>query len=423
MRLESADPAALHSGASAQPASVSGKRPIDVAVVGMSSASPCGVRAHAGLLAQGLGDDGVRCTELWLEREAVSPRAGWAEVGRWARTLRERLCDGGFDAVLLHYSVFAYSYRGLPLFVRPTMAALRASRLPVLGFMHELAYPWRLRDARGAAWAIAHRAALIDAMRTCAAVAVTTDFRADWLAGRRWLARRPLALAPVFSNLPPPTSARIARRMSTFAVERGEAVGDGALVGLFGYSYDELALARVLDAFALLAGRGLRTELALLGAPGRASALAERWLRAARARGIAESLRFAGPLPAQELSDALAVCDVLLFADPPGPSSRKGTLAGSLASGSPLVALDGPRTWPELVRAEAARVVAPSALALADALADLLGDEPARAALGARGRAFAAESMGVERSVEVVLGLLGGLIGEGRQPCLSEERA
>ncbi len=122
--------------------------------------------------------------------------------------------------------------------------------------------------------------------------------------------------------------------------------------------------------------------------------------------GSTGALSFAGPLPAQELSDALAACDVLLFADTAGPSSRKGTLAGSLASGRPLIATDGPRRWSALARAEAAHVVEPSAPALADAVAALLADKGAREALGARGRAFAEQSMGVARSAQVVRELL-----------------
>lgn len=123
-------------------------------------------------------------------------------------------------------------------------------------------------------------------------------------------------------------------------------------------------------------------------------------------RGVESALSFTGPLPAQELSDALAACSVLLFADAPGPASRKGSLAGSLASGRPLVAVDGHRRWDELVRGGAVRLVGADAQAVADALGELLADERAREQLGARGRAFAERSMGLERTVEAVRGLL-----------------
>ena len=93
-----------------------------------------------------------------------------------------------------------------------------------------------------------------------------------------------------------------------------------------------------------------------------------------------------------------------------GPTSRKGTLAGSLASGTPVVALDGPRTWAELVAADAVALVPPSPRALADALAAQLGDEPRREALGARGRAFAEARMSLAGTAATVTSLLDELV-------------
>jgi glycosyltransferase involved in cell wall biosynthesis len=100
---------------------------------------------------------------------------------------------------------------------------------------------------------------------------------------------------------------------------------------------------------------------------------------------------------------------VLLFADASGPSSRKGTLAASLASGSPVVAVDGVRRWPELIQSEAVQIAAPASHALADAIGALLADEGLRKALGTRGEAFARERMGVARTAEVVMDLLAGM--------------
>jgi glycosyltransferase involved in cell wall biosynthesis len=123
-------------------------------------------------------------------------------------------------------------------------------------------------------------------------------------------------------------------------------------------------------------------------------------------RGLADALDFTGPLPAQALSDTLARCDVLLFADTVGPTGRKGTLAGELASGRPVVAIDGPLTWRALVEARAARVVAPEAAELAAALGELLGDREERERLGARGRSFYLREMALERTVTVTRELL-----------------
>lgn len=356
----------------------------------------CGARDHALLLAEGLSSEQVSCSLHWLDRREQSVRGGGAEIRAWGQALAGELARGRPDAILLHYSVFAFSHRGLPLFVAPALAVLRRSGIPVVTVLHEYVYPWRHGGLRGKVWAITQRALLLDVMRSSAAVLLTTDFRARWLASRPWLARLPAAVAPVFSNLPPPAGGPSAERAQP-------------VIGLFGYSYQGAALSMVLDAIVLLAGRGVAPRLVLLGAPGRSSPVAGTWLREARARGIEHALEFSDTLPAQDLSNALAACDLLLFADAAGPSSRKGTLAASLASGRPVLAIDGPRRWLELVWAEAASIVQPTAPALADAIQELLDDDAGRETLGARGRAFAEERMGVGRTVEAVKGLLDGL--------------
>ena len=121
-----------------------------------------------------------------------------------------------------------------------------------------------------------------------------------------------------------------------------------------------------------------------------------------------EAIEFSGRLPAQELSDELARCAVLLCAASPGPTSRKGTLAGSLASGRPVVAIDGHLTWGELREQDAARVVPADAGALAAELTRLLGDRAEREALGARGRSFHERRMAAACTAR----LLGGLIAQ-----------
>lgn len=374
------------------------ERALRLAVVGMSTSPTCGARDHALLLAQALEREQVSCSLHWLARAPGSLRSERAEIGAWARQLPGELARERPDAALLHYSSFSYAHRGVPLFVRPTLSAVQRAALPLVTFMHEFAYPWRAGDWRGNVWALTQRAALIDVMRASRAAVLTTDFRADWLASRWWLPSRPSAIAPVFSNLPAPTA----------TAPRGEGP---ERIGLFGYAYQGAATALVLDALQALVGRGSDVQLRLLGAPGRASAAGREWLAQAAARGLGERLSFTDTLPAAELSDELAACTVLLSADPPGPTSRKGTLAASLACGRPVIAIDGPRRWTALSEAAAAVVVAPEAQALAAAAASLLEDEPRREALGARGRAFAQREMSVEHGAEVVAALLRRVLG------------
>ena len=358
-----------------------------MAVVGVSTTRTCGVRDHAGLLAGALAAEDVSCTQHWLSRADGSLSQGRAAFRSWARVLTSQLREEQPDAVLLHYSVFSYAHRGLPLFVHEALAPARAADVPLVSFLHEYAYPWGRSGLRGALWAMSQRAALVDVMRASAAVVVTAPRREEWLTSRRWLPRRMVGFAPVFSNLPPPST----------AAER-----DGHTIGLFGYAYEGAEMGLVLDVMHELHGRDPALRLELLGAPGPDSRAAQEWRDAARTLGIEHILRFSGVLPPQQLANALAACDVLLHPEPSGPTSRKGTLAGSLAAGRPVVALDGPRAWRELVDHGAALVLPPRAGLLADGVAGLLGD-PARAdALGARGGEFARRQMGVERTARVV---------------------
>jgi glycosyltransferase involved in cell wall biosynthesis len=368
---------------------------LDVAVLGVSVNRVCGMHDHAVSLAEALDRENVSHSLHWLWRGGGSLGATRSEFRAWVAELSSALETNRPDAVVLHYSVFSYSYRGVPIFVAPVLSMLRRSRLPVVVVLHEFAYPWRYGGWQGDVWALTQRAALFEVMRTCAAAIVTTDFREQWLTSRPWLPRRPVMFAPVFSNLPAPRP-------------RPPEHHARPVLGMFGYSSEGAEQALVLDAVCALAQRGIELELALLGGGGggRSSSVGRAWLEAAASRGIEHLLTFSGTLPAQELSDALAACDVLLSAFAPGPSSRKGTLAASIASGAPVIALDGPRGWAELVDSDAIRVVAPSSGAVAGALAELLADRQSRETLGARGRAFAEERMGVGRTARALRGLL-----------------
>ncbi len=363
-------------------------------IVGMSTTRICGVRDHATLLADELRRRGGECEMRWLQRHPGSVQEERSEVVSYVRELRAALAARPPEVVILHYSVFAFAHRGLPLFVRPLTAALRGASAPVVTIVHEAVYPWTIGGLRGKVWALSQRAVLIDVVRSSTALLLTADFRAAWFTSRRWLARRPLAVAPVYSNLPAPSpDARSAVEQDT--------------IGLFGYSYEGADSETVLDALAALRReRRPQARLRLLGAPGPDSPAARAWLEQARARGIEQAVSFSGTLAPQQLADALARCAALLFIGAGGPSSRKGSLAGSLASGAPVVALDGPRAWSELRDGETIRIVGRSATALAGGLAALLDDEATREAIGARGRRFAESEMGVARTADALERLL-----------------
>ncbi len=366
--------------------------PFAVAALGVSLGEPCGVRDYATRLADAFGAERIDCSLHWLERVEQPLPAARAQMSGWLRRLEAELRGRRPAAVLLHYSVFTLSHRGLPVFVAPLLRVLRRARLPVVSVLHEYAYPWHLGGAHGKVWAAAHRAVLPSVLRSSAALAVTAEFRADWLRARRWLPRRPMEISPVFSNLPeadagaPPHAGR---------------------VGLFGFAHEGIASEIVLEAMAGLAARGTAAELALLGAPGSDSDAGARWLAGAAALGLSAP-HFSGRLEAGRLAGELAACEVLLSADRIGPTSRRTTLAASLAAARPVVALDGPRGWALLRRSGAVRLVPQDGTALAAALAALLADPVERERLARAGRAFAGEQMSAERSARTIGALLRG---------------
>ena len=358
-----------------------------VLVACVSSGEVCGVRDHAALLSDGLTTAGFYPVVEWGTWSSQPTRA---DVDAWLRRVGAQVDQERPDVILLHYSVFTLAWRGVPVHAVTVTGALRGLGPPVVILLHEFAYPWGRSGWRGIVWAAAQRLALWFVVSRSAALIVTTPDRAEWIASRRWLPRRPVAMAPVFSNLPPAQSPHPATRA-------------GTLIGLFGYGHESVPLPLLLDALSALRQTMPRMRLLLLGAPGADSATGRLMLSLARRRGVEDALEFTGVLPAQDLSNALADCDVLLFADLDGPSSRKTTLAASLASGRPVVALDGPNTWHDLLRDEAVALVCPTASALAEEIGRLLADHSAADALGARGREFAARHMSVEEAASVVL--------------------
>ncbi|HET7568455.1 MAG TPA: glycosyltransferase [Gaiellaceae bacterium] len=333
-------------------------------VAGASAEEICGTRDAATVLAGPLGAAGAEVETVWWERGAQPFPA-------WTRDLTARA--RGADAVLWHYSPFTYATRGVPTLVPAVVRAIRRGGAPLVVLLHELVFPWR-PEPRALVWAATQRAALLPVLRAAAGAVVTTNDRRDWLASHRLLPRRPLLFLPVPSNLP--------------AAAAPDRDGGGLRIGVFGFRRDELPVEVVVDAVARVRERDASARLVLAGAPGPDRPEADAWRGAAGRAGIADALSFTGVLPADELAAAIAGLDVVVFPDPMGPTSRRGTLAAALAQGRPVVAFQGPLTWERYAAEGALDLVAPSSEALAARLVELAADPDLRARRGAAARAF-----------------------------------
>ncbi len=336
--------------------------------LGVSHRSVCGVRDYAQLLADELTNSGQDVRTEWLER----PNSV-GEVQRWIRGAPWSTKHGHVDVVLWHYSVFAYGNHGIPTVAWPLAWALHRAHTPVVTVLHEYAFPWGRKGWQGAVWAASQRLVLPAIVGASSGLVVTVEERAAWLRQRAWLPHRATVVAPVFSNLPETFTPPVPRLGSI-------------RVGMFGYPTSSAQL--ITEAIESIRKTGIAAELWLLGAPGPNTGVGEAWRRAGDFAGLGEAMGFAGILRPEALASEVSRCDILVFDDVDGQSSRKTTLAAALASGRPVVAIDGPDTWAMLVHDESVRLVGRQPAELAAVLLRLVSDSTERDDLGARGKAF-----------------------------------
>lgn len=338
--------------------------------IGISRTGPCGVRDYAHVVGRALEDAGASVDTQWLDLEpGWGPRELRRRTGRFLDEVDRRTEGRRYDWLAWHYSVFSYAHAGIPVVARLTARRLAATGVPVVGVLHELAYPFHRSGARGLAFAVTQRLALRSVLRPLRAAVVTTDARADLLERAHWLPHRPAIALPVCANV---------------AVgHRPERRGARPVVGIVGFASESYLVAPVVEALGTV-----DAELLLVGAPGPDSAQAEQWRRSARSVGIADRVSFTGVLDAERYADAIASVDVVVFPDEDGPSSRKGTLAAAFAASRPVVAFDGPDTWRLAVDEHAVTLVPADAGDLSRALAGLLRDDERRDEQGRRAAAF-----------------------------------
>lgn len=351
---------------------MSGRPPaaVSVAVVGSSTGEVCGVRDYASTLVCHLASSDFDISLIW---------AGFStDTSVEQLSLRKVAYQASrADVIIVNYSVFAMAWRGLPLRVPALAWRLWRSRSAVILVAHEMAYPWRRRGWRGFVHSLTQRCALVPLVLVSQTVVVTTEQRCDWLRTRWWLPRRPIYFIPVFSNLRAPHRS-LPRRSSR-------------LVGVFGYGHEcshrELVVHAVSSVARIIDG----VELVLVGSPGQESAQGRAWQTTAMAAEC--PYRFTGVIAASAVEKAISDLSVYVSVDDAGPTSRKGSLAAALSHGIPVVAIDGPECWWDLVSSGAVLLVSPELSAVEKALVAVLTDRDLQCTLALAGRQFYESNM------------------------------
>jgi glycosyltransferase involved in cell wall biosynthesis len=270
----------------------------------------------------------------------------------------------------------------------------RQRRLPTWLMVHEAAFPlgWG-QPVRHMVLGVVTRLMAFLAVRASRRLFVTVP---AWrpLLERYVSAGCPIDWLPVPSTLPTEVDPARVR-----AVRERVAGRPGALVlghfGTFGPSVAAMVrsvlpavLRRDENAVALLIGRSAENF---------ANTLREEHL------DLAGRLRAAEGLPAAEVADHLAACDVLFQPYPDGVSTRRTTVMSGLALGLPVVTNEGPLSEP-LWRASQAVALADggSPEAMTHSVEFLLRDGPHRNQLGQRARQFYGQHFQLDRVIRVL---------------------
>jgi glycosyltransferase involved in cell wall biosynthesis len=369
--------------------------------VGVSTTSVCGVRDNATVLEAAFSKREIVASTVWCELRGPRIRDDYKRILSWLLRVHDEIKSIRADAVLLHYSAFAFGPRGVPIFAPRVARELGTADVPVLGLLHEFAYPFDPYPLdrggwRGGVQAVSQRLALWPIVRHCDAAIVTTEQRRTWLRTRWWLARRRVEFLPVPSNLP---------SVST----KAGTDGNDLVLGILGFASPGAAVEVVADAVSRL--RKVHTDIALLflGAPGADGPMADRWRQELEARACSDILGFTGVMEARRLALELARVDLVVFPDRSGPDSRRGTLAAALAAGKAVLALDGPETWRRMVSEGGVVIVPQDSIALADELIRFANDRRLRVEQEARAAHFYARMMAPDVVVEGLVELFGSV--------------
>jgi glycosyltransferase involved in cell wall biosynthesis len=296
-----------------------------------------GVGDYTARLSEALVADGVPVAAL-TTRDGSSFEAGvqviravpswgpgsWSAVTAAARQLRT-------NVVHVQYQAGAFELKGA-VHLLPLCLRLAAWRIPALGKLrivttfHDLRVPYLFPKAGPL------RPAAVGLLLRTSHAAIFTDPADLATVGpgehRYWI--------PIGSNITPTTLGEPGRTARAAAARRS------LTVGFFGFLGPDKGAETLLRAIRLLANRGWRVRLVLVGAESGANNPTDRptaasFWRLASELGVQNIVEGTGPLDASAVSARLLACDVLALPYRDGASFRRGTLMAALAHGRPIV--------------------------------------------------------------------------------------
>lgn len=358
-----------------------------------------GVGDYTALLSSHLRRQGAQVTVVTEGNQGLPDRDGGSDGPSVLRVMR----DWGFASWLrlastvdrccprilqIQYQAAAYAMHPavnlLPLYLR-----LRAPKVKLVTTFHDLRVPYLFPKA-GPLRPASLRA--LDALSH--ATVVTNGADLEELGGlgergpegvaKRWL-------IPIGSNLDcaPPADFDRARWRRQIGAD-----DDTLTVSYFGFMNDSKGVEFLVQALGLLAGRGLRWRLLIVGGEAGESdptnrSYSQRIVRLIKSRRLEDRLYWTGFVAGEQVSAALLSSDLCALPFRDGVSLRRGSLLAALVHGLPIVTTFPQHPDPSLVDGENVTMVErDSPSALADAIERLWLDPAARERLASGARAL-----------------------------------
>ncbi len=365
-----------------------------------------GVSDYTRLVAVGLASSGDK-VDVWapqcsgLELDAAGVRVHRLP-GHFGPRALSALSKGislskGIDSrdsrVLLQYVPHAFGWKAMNFPLCVWFRLLPRDSAWVM--FHEVAFPLGLRQPlRRNAMALVQRLMAAVVVRAAGRIFVSTP---AWETLLRPLVLRKTTFKwlPVFSNVP-----KIDDPDGVRCVRRRFVAGEGLLAGHFGTYAKNIGEILAVSIGALLA---MREEVSMLLIGSGSDEFRDRLLAASPHLRL--RVHATGHLGAEDVSRAVAACDVMLQPYPDGVDSRRTSALVGLSHGIPTVTTRGRRTEALWQESGAAALVAEDAgCALAQAVAKLLDDAVERTRLGAAGASLYRERFDLSRTISALRG-------------------